>query len=188
MESRSGDLDLQRGAPGDITNICSSRSPDPERVRPSHYGTSKKRHPTVARGPVPRTERRQRGTGPRTTGTGNRFLSIVRARQIPNGIKKTSPHRSAGACPPHRSTNARDRPSHYGNREPLSVVRARLSPKRDKKTPPPHRSAGACPPHCSTMARDRPSPYVRGSETETNPENRSRIYRIYTMNRRRGYT
>ena len=35
---------------------------------------TKKHHPTVARGPVPRTDRRMRGTGPRTTVTGNRFL------------------------------------------------------------------------------------------------------------------
>ena len=41
--------------------------------------------------------------------------------------------RSAGACPPHCLTAARDRPAPYGNRKPLSVVRDRLSPNGTKK-------------------------------------------------------
>jgi len=108
-------------------SVCSSGSPDPERVRPSPYGTSKKTPPHRSAGACP--PHGSTNARDRPSPYGNREpLSVVRDRLIPNGIKKTSPHRSAGACPPHRSTNARDRPSPYGNREPLSVVRDRLIP------------------------------------------------------------
>ena len=77
----------------------------------------------------------------------------------PERVKKTPPtHRSAGACPPQCLPMARDRPSPYGNREPLSVVRDRPIPKRVKKTSP-HRSAGACPPRCSTSGLPLREPF-----------------------------